>query len=147
MKKLCLAICLLQQLISFGQIQFDSCFVYRQVDKKDIKESELLFEFFQLSGSACPVEKLLPVDVQALTDAVNRATNMNFAVSKIPENSVFMRCHSKGVLYGFVVLANKHMMIDAARNVKLVFENTADIDFINRLDETFSYKKSMLHGK
>lgn len=147
MKKLSLAICILMQLYSFGQIQFDSCFVYKDVDKKDLKESELLYEFFQLSGGVYGTEKLSAADLQTFNTAINRATNMTFAIPKLPANAVFVKAHSKGVMYGFVLVASKHLMVDAARNVKLVFENPADIEFINRLDATYSFKKSVLHSK
>ncbi len=133
MKNFCLAILLTISAASFGQIQFDSAYVYKQVEKADLKESELLFEFFQLSGSSYKLEKLSSADLQTLNQAVNRATNMTFSIPKMPANPVFMRCHSKGVLYGFVLLADKHLMIDAARSVKLVFENKDDVAFINKL--------------
>ncbi|MES2679028.1 MAG: hypothetical protein V4635_04045 [Bacteroidota bacterium] len=139
MKKICLAICLLTSILSFSQIQFDSAFVYKQVEKKDIKEADLLYEFFQLSGSNFALDRLSSTDLSALNIAVNRATNMTFAIPKLPDNQVFMRCHSKGVVYGFMLMADKHLMIDAGRKVKLVFENKDDIMFINKIFTT--YKK------
>jgi len=138
MKKIYLAICLSLQLFSFGQIQFDSCFVYKGVEQKDIKENELLYEFFQLSGSSYNTNKLSPAEIQTLNTAINRATNMTFSVPKLPANVFFMRCHAKKVLYGFAVVADKHLMIDAARNVKLVFENKEDVEFLNSLEKTYS---------
>ena len=65
---------------------------------------------------------------------------MNFSIPKLPANLVFMKCSSKGVLYGFVLQASKHLMIDVVRNVKLVFENKEDIDFLNRLESQYSYR-------
>jgi hypothetical protein len=139
MKKICLAFCLLTTAFSFGQIQFDSAYVYKQVEKKELKETDLLYEFFQLSGSTFALDKLSSADLQTLNTAINRATNMTFAIPKLPDNQVFLRCHSKGVLYGFMLMADKHLMIDAGKNVKLVFENKDDIAFINKIFST--YKK------
>lgn len=138
MKNIFFAICLFMSGASFSQIQFDSCFVYKGVESKDIKETELLYEFFQLSGSTYSTVKLSTADMQMLNTAVNRATNMTFSIPKLPASAFFMRCHTKKVLYGFAVVADKHVMIDAVRNVKLVFENKEDIEFLNRLEKTYS---------
>ena len=132
------AICLVISGATFGQIRFDSCFVYKGVEAKDVKETDLLYEFFQLSGSKYGTDKLSNADMQTLNTAVNRATNMTFALPKLPASAFFMRCHTKEVLYGFAVIADKHLMIDAVRNVKLVFENKEDIEFLNRLEKTYS---------
>ena len=138
MKNFSIVICLLISAASFGQIQFDSSFVYKGVEQKDIKEADLLYEFFQLSGSSYSTHKLSAADLQTLNTAINRGSNMTFAIPKLPANVFFMRCHAKKVVYGFAVIADKHVMVDAARNVKLVFENKEDIEFLNKLEKNYS---------